>query len=93
MRKRNVLVAALSAVFVTLATVGTLPGLAAAWPDADVATQAPRGQDDQAPATLDDTQSPRGVTAATLDDAQAPRGSSLQARPDDDAQAPRGSRA
>src|SRR5207249_3248121 len=87
--------AALSAVFVTLVTVGTLPAFAANVGDA----QAPRASvnartdDLQAPrgelrASTDDAQAPRGDFRASTDDAQAPRGD-LHARTDD-LQAPRG---
>jgi len=74
-------VAALSAVFVALVTVGTLPAFAAKVDDA----QAPRAS---VSARIDDLQAPRGDFRASTDDAQAPRGD-LHARTDD-LQSPRG---
>lgn len=99
--------ATLVAIFVTLLTVGTVPAFAAPW-SGGTTTESPRDQDQQAPATLDDAQSPRGVARdrqddtqaprglvrATLDETQAPRGQDDQAPATlDDGQSPRGARA
>jgi hypothetical protein len=108
MRRRFRTVGAmLVAIFVTLVTVGTVPAFAAPW-SGGTTNESPRDQDQQAPATLDDVQSPRGVTRdrqddtqaprglarATVDDTQAPRGQDDQAPATlDDAQSPRGARA
>jgi hypothetical protein len=59
--------AALSALFVTLVTSGVMPAFATPYGGTSNETarqqdeQAPRGQDAQAPATLDDAQSPRSA--------------------------------
>ena len=100
MKTSNSVVGALSAVFLTLVTVGAAPAFAASTDD----TQSPRGQvsatlgDEQSPrgevrASTGDVQSPRGGFRAQTDDVQSPRGQDAQApATQDDAQSPRSAR-